>query len=283
MASIIMPGRFRDKPPLGVQIAQDHPMASGLVGAWLLNEGGGYRAFDSTCRRAQGTIATTIGWKATPSGWGLDFDADEGVAVHTTRIISDKTNVSVLALAATTDTTGANGRALYSERGSAGNAIWKFVRCDSTTDAAQNKLSFVHRDDAGTLSRFAGSTVITDGKFRQLGMTKLGTAVKLYVDGKQDGSSTVTGTDTLTDASMAAGIGRDLADITGFWTGQVVFLYLWLRTLSAEEMWALKNEPYMMFAMQRRIFVNTTAVATGGPFPHYTRRMLTGGMPVGVM
>ena len=38
------------KPPIGAQIRLEHPLAQGLVGCWLFNEGQGNRAFDSVWR-----------------------------------------------------------------------------------------------------------------------------------------------------------------------------------------------------------------------------------------
>ena len=35
------PKRWSEKPPVGTQINWGHPLAAGLVGAWLVNENGG--------------------------------------------------------------------------------------------------------------------------------------------------------------------------------------------------------------------------------------------------
>ena len=55
---------YTAKPPLGSQINQGHPLAQGLVGCWMMNEGGGNLILDLT-NRSKTSITTPL-WK--PSG-----------------------------------------------------------------------------------------------------------------------------------------------------------------------------------------------------------------------
>ena len=80
--NLILPKRFgQDKPPVSSQINRGHPLAQGLVGCWLFNEGAGRRVHDLSGRGNHGTlidIATPptpdSGWNPGRVGIGLKFD-----------------------------------------------------------------------------------------------------------------------------------------------------------------------------------------------------------------
>jgi len=69
------------KPPFGAQINLSHPLAQGLVGCWLFNEGSGNQAHDLSGKENQGTLTNmanpptpTSGWNAGLHGGALAFD-----------------------------------------------------------------------------------------------------------------------------------------------------------------------------------------------------------------
>jgi hypothetical protein len=73
------------KPPYGVRLEHGHPLARGLAGAWLFNEGRGSTAWDLGGARHTGTLTgmdPASDWVAGPCGYGLDFDGlDDRVIV----------------------------------------------------------------------------------------------------------------------------------------------------------------------------------------------------------
>lgn len=60
------------KPPLGVRHNLAHPLSSGLVGHWLMNEGSGANLYDSSSQNNSGAI-TTPTWLPGPLGPELDL------------------------------------------------------------------------------------------------------------------------------------------------------------------------------------------------------------------
>jgi hypothetical protein len=73
MAAVILPKRWFNKPPLGVQLKNGHPLANGLVGAWLMNEAGGIKVYDLV-NRTPGTLSGTLPlWKAGRFGGAISF------------------------------------------------------------------------------------------------------------------------------------------------------------------------------------------------------------------
>src|SRR5437870_4623894 len=63
--------RLDTKPGRGAQLDTSHPLARGLVRAWLFNEGGG-NVFD-IAGRTTGTITNAPTWQSGRLGWELDF------------------------------------------------------------------------------------------------------------------------------------------------------------------------------------------------------------------
>ena len=95
---LILPKRFgQDKPPVGSQINWGHPLARGLVGCWLLNEGAGRKAYDLSEYRNHGTLTSMAipptpnsGWNPGRTGIGLSFDGvDDYVGMMTTDLYTD--------------------------------------------------------------------------------------------------------------------------------------------------------------------------------------------------
>lgn len=69
------------KPLPGAQLNLDHPLARGLVGSWIMNEGSGKTVHDYSGQGNAGTIIgmndppiATSGWNAGPHGGALAFD-----------------------------------------------------------------------------------------------------------------------------------------------------------------------------------------------------------------
>lgn len=125
---------------------------------------------------------------------------------------------------------------LYCERAAAGNDIWKL----EAGNVPPVRLRITHRDDAGTLTQTfsGGSFPIADNRPHIVGFTKAGTACTFYVDGNANGTATLSGTDTLTNANMEARIGEDKAGGAP-WLDRIGFVAMWNRTLNVGEMRAV--------------------------------------------
>ena len=63
------------QPPLGAVPNKSHNLSKGLVGHWLMNEGGGIRAHDVSGFNNHGTLTNGPSWKqGRKSGSSLSFD-----------------------------------------------------------------------------------------------------------------------------------------------------------------------------------------------------------------
>lgn len=103
MHNIIYP--FKDpnqKPPIGAQLNRSHPLAQGLVGCWLMNEGAGNIVRDYSGNNNHGTMnnfdnSITSGWAASSKGQALAFDGVNGsIPVSTTGFSSSSGTIAML-------------------------------------------------------------------------------------------------------------------------------------------------------------------------------------------
>ncbi len=80
MAISIFPKQWLSKPLLGAQLNRGHPLAMGLVGVILINEGGGQSLYDKAYDKV-GTFLTGSSvlptWVPFVDGVGLNFDGDK--------------------------------------------------------------------------------------------------------------------------------------------------------------------------------------------------------------
>lgn len=65
------------KPPFGTPLNKSHPLARGLVGSWLMNEGAGLTANDSSGNNYTGDFVSAVSWIPGPTGNVLDFAGNE--------------------------------------------------------------------------------------------------------------------------------------------------------------------------------------------------------------
>ena len=65
------------KPKPGAMINPLHPLARGLVGCWLLNDGSGSSIRDISSKNNHGTLINGPTWTGSKFGGGLDFDGTD--------------------------------------------------------------------------------------------------------------------------------------------------------------------------------------------------------------
>ena len=92
----------REKPPLGVLPGPQHPLQKGIVGQWLMNEGGGGTIYDLSGKKNHGTLtnmanppSATSGWTPSKLGKGLSFDGgDDYVSASAFSAVYTKMTIS---------------------------------------------------------------------------------------------------------------------------------------------------------------------------------------------
>ncbi len=72
------------QPPCGTQLNRSHPLSQGLVGCWLMNEGGGQKAFDSVGGRNIGTLTNGAAYQVKQLGSCVSCDGTNDYISQTT-------------------------------------------------------------------------------------------------------------------------------------------------------------------------------------------------------
>ena len=83
------------KPFLGRQLRIGHPLARGLVGCWLFNEGVGNKVFDLSGNGNHGTLQGNVSWVPAKFGAGTDYPGAAGDYILLDSQISMTANSSV--------------------------------------------------------------------------------------------------------------------------------------------------------------------------------------------
>jgi len=132
--SLLGSSGWSQKPPLGARVFPEHPLARGLAGCWLLNEGGGGQVCDlgrSGSRGALTNMAPATDWVPTPYGWGLDFDAvDDYVTAPRSTPVATQLTVACLVSIRTLMT----GRCLVARSLATGQLTWQLRTDNSNAD-----------------------------------------------------------------------------------------------------------------------------------------------------
>ena len=240
----------RVKPPFGAaQINWGHPLARGLIACWLFNEGGGDPIdLSQLPRRATITDRTNMKWSAGAGESGLRQLANTG----TTRGVTLSPTLSLL----TSSTFSVETRIVPTSVGDSYGALLTYGTSRGMwfRGALLQNSWFVGTDHLNT-------TAITAGTLHTyLATIASGTNLSWYLDGKADGTATITDVNYDFEA-----IGNDTSSET--FDGLVVFTRVWNTLLSpAAALW-LHAEPYAFLqpVIRRRWFVPAAAGApTGG-------------------
>lgn len=208
---------------------------------------------------------------------------NNGLILATGALLGPMQNSTVLAIANTlaaniiltggSETDGAigtGGNALYSERASTGNDIYKL----GLAAVAGPSLSaeFTYRNDGATLlqQRVDIGIASTDGRMLAIAAVKSGTAHSVYGNAVSSVGTFGSTSSAFTNASIQRRIGSDIADANGAWNGRILLVAGWSRALSADEIAELRDNPWQLFRpVQRRVYFDmgagggaTTSVST---------------------
>lgn len=228
------------------------PINRGLLRFLPLADGAGTVLADVAPIRKNGATVGGVGRPATLRGKALAVSAGTAYGqVSTGPVVSGLPNWSiVLSIQVASGFGAAAGGAFYCERAPAGNDIIKMEGLGA--GPATNVAFLTIRDDGGTLLQSFGSTVINDGRWHHLVLTKNGSAIRYYVDGRLEMSPTWSGTDSFTNGGLQSTLGVDpTAPTIAYTTGNMSGLRLYRRALTHSEVHRLYRDPWAGTSRQR--------------------------------
>ena len=250
----------------------------GLVGWWPMQEGGGARAFDASGHGNDGTLTNmdpATDWVVTEKGRALDFDGnnDYVAAPHSSSL--DITGFVTLSLwfqasSLVGDDGGLISKSIDSAKyfGTAAHKVYEL--------GVLNNILYFQISD-GTTSRVASGSIVAyldnrphhvvAGRFSQSGSN----GSQIWIDGicKYMSSGNFPAIQSMVS----------YLDIGGYTTnynyqGKLNNVSIHARGITESEIQQLYSDPWAMGRLRRKVY----AAAVGGPFPHYLRRSMRGGM-----
>jgi hypothetical protein len=229
-----------NRPLPGARLNMSHPLTKGLVGCWLLNEGGGLRALDLSPYRYHGTL---IGFDNPPKRAfnGLSFSLSS--AKNSTpdwRAGDSQGTIGVWF-----KTNQNSNQTLFCSADEESATRFLLFEILVTTSLLQVRQS---NDDTEDL--VYGSTAVADSKWHSAFLTSTGTAWAIYLDGIAETLHQGTGSnsgDWFADTTLRDNfvVGQRIRNTTGgSFIGQIGLVAVYNRPLLPQEIQALYISPY---------------------------------------
>jgi hypothetical protein len=235
------------KPPYGVVLRRGHPLARGLAGAWVFNEGTGDKVWDLSGSDYIGTLTnmtSSSDWVSGPHGHALDFDGtDDRVIVGPDAGIDLSTaNACVIRFKARASTT----QVLFGHNSGTDGGYFLSMEAQGRTHycASGHEVYMTH----GVLT----------GDEVWLAVSRQGTSVQHYKDGLPLGTLLTLNANSVLKVSSIGAYRQSPAYPTNM---RCDYVYCWRRALSASEMAWLYREP---FCFVRRELALPLVVLPGG-------------------
>jgi len=244
---------YRAKPPKGARLSYGHRLGEGLVSAWLFDEGGGPKIYDSA-NRNNGTLTNftaTSGWSSGPFGDCLTFDGvDDYIDVPNHSTLGITAQITMSAWVRRLGASAGQYKTIISRWGNSNSYVFLY---DDTGNQLQVRLSGL---STVTVSR---SVSIEDSLWHHATVTYDGANITLYLDGLQLGAQTAS-TGSIINNNLSLRIGRDNTGFgTAYWNGQLDAIAIYNRALSASEVRQLYSDPFAAFRRRQ------TPVPVKGP------------------
>jgi hypothetical protein len=239
---------------MGNQINWSHPLSDGLVGCWLMNEGGGMAIYDSTKNGYDGAAVGATGeisWAGGKHGQAIDFVGDTKAAFQFTEIQFSATDAWTILWGCKTDDEDQEG-VLLGQYDTVNNYI--YMRGNASHYIRVNTHTGGSKDFTGVGSQTGGTFVVcavtADG----------GGNLSLYLNGTHFETKTGETTSFRLDS-----IGNGYNSDTFTYDGRMDYVYVYNRDLTAGEIAHLYREPFCFMKRARPELYVTAAAPTGAP------------------
>lgn len=251
------------KPFRGARLNRTHPLAKGLVGCWIFNEGSGDKVYDLSGYGNDGDLTNmdpATDWVGGKHGWALGFDgSDDYVSVPTPSGIMNSGTVAAWVKPYDVYVTAIHGIFISG---------W----------GVNYQRIYILDYNIGGLHKFyiclGGSTLVNStydflvDTWQHVALSWEGSIYYIYVNGLQ----VITGTATALDGlSATSRIGGGPGQPNLVFNGAIDSVGIWNRVLLAEEHAHLYREPFCMFEepAPRSIFI-----MPGNPWYYYQRQKM---------
>jgi hypothetical protein len=251
------------KPRLGSRIDWGHRLAQGLVGCWLMNEGGGTKIYDISNNGGNSSSIHDFAFAPAKYGSGLHYGA--GASNQEVEFSNDYKPLdgcaafTIKLLCKPTTAIASDYGLFYTDIHATNEPIAWWI-----DNGSPDRIGVVVTASGGTTDVDYGSATITAGIWYDFALTWDGTTVRLYIDGVEDTGFDGSGaTGTLDASGSQYHIGND-TNLSRDFIGTFDHCYIWSRALTASEITQLYINPFCF------IYRNDWIVLAGGT-QKYTR------------
>lgn len=228
------------KPQRGIQFNKSHPLARGLVGCWLMNEGSGEKAFDLSGNGNHGTFNNDISWVSGRLGPAISIGGDDDYVNLSNDIPAFGTGDFTIAGWVRLSSSVSDGNPCIISRGDTGSGQWMFRVYHATS--SDRRLAFY--GDAGTINIKAPQGSFTPDTWHHVTVVRQDGYMRLYQDGKEVAG----GSDSSNLSEQATNIRiGEATDYARCWLGEIDCLLINTRALTAFEIAYLYRNPFCMF------------------------------------
>ncbi len=242
----------KTKPAVSAAVNPAHPLARGIAGCWLLNEGAGTVARDIAGLRRDGSLSGSPVWSRGSFGAAIDFDGSDDWITMGDCLNLGTDEVSVLAIvrysAAQPDQWSGQAIGAIAGKGyldSASKGYGLFV-------GAGNQIHWQIRNQGTDFSAVSDAS-LNDGCWHlAVGVCDRdsSTGVRLYIDGVRQSSTadatSLNGVDLSGSRAFAVGSRQEESAGTWYWDflGSVAMVCVWKRVLTETEIRRLQHSPF---------------------------------------
>lgn len=247
------------KPPFP-RLNHAHPLAQGLVGAWLFYEGSGGTIYDLAGRGLPGSFIDAPTWQGGIAGWSLSLDgSNDGVEVADNPALTfgSGTADSPFSVAFRVFPVGTPAGCVIGKATGSGTGEWYalfsggalfFRLADNSTGG------FIGRSVAAVSGNTWHTIVCTyDGSGADTG-------IKIYVDGSQVATAAASSGSYTAMENTAVPLRFGRRDAAGTWfSGRIDCALLYGRELAASEAASLYRDPHAAFRERPPLYLRKTA------------------------
>ncbi len=251
------------KPLFGqAELQRDHPLAQGLVGAWLFHEGSGDRVWDYSGNGNHGVLTNmdpATDWVPTPSGYGVELDSgNDCVILPGSGTLSGLAACSIVAVCTPTISDGS-----------------AFVVCKYATSY---EYALYISAATGTLSFFTEATGYTPAAMVNVktGRHVLGCSAgpgrcTLHADGVAYAASSAPA--SLTTGTRTLAIGRQGGTAAFHFPGRIEYVAIWGVALADAVHAEIAADPFAMLRPRRRVWMLAPSGVTYPTWLKHNRRI----------
>lgn len=240
--------RYRtQKPPVGSVVDWGHPLSKGLVGCWLLNEGGG-KIVQNIAQGKTGQFVNSPVWTKDTKGTGIKFESSNSEYINVGRVVGGTGSLSAMVISNSVYWV-TTSRWFLSYPSTPGDFVWgiNFGFSNSGNKFGVNMRNSTVVEDISALFGIQNHCFTYNQK---------ATTLSLYRDGILRNQNTSTGARiTSTNKDWYIGAGTYNGGVVDHYDHDVYYVGVWDRALSSREVMELYTAPYQFIVAPKRRFV----------------------------